>query len=128
MNKAQLDYALTRVDTMLNEKVARITAANTKPAQIITDAQRAELVRTGKVKIRADITSISHYDDVVKVFDFSKYSWTDTGDAKTIARLAKPFREQAQKLKDKIMLGDESTAMAALESFAAKCSRSAAEE
>ncbi len=121
MNKSQLDYALNRVDQMLAAKVRQLSKDHTKPAQHITDAQRADLVRAGKVKLRTYVTHISTYDDVSKVFDFSKFSWPDTVDAKAVSRLSKPFREQAEKLKDKIMLGDESTAMAALEAFATKC-------
>lgn len=121
MNKAQLDYAMTRVNGILAAKIKQITEQHTKPAQYIDDHQRAELVRSGKVKLRSDITRINTFDDVSKVFDFSKYAWSDTVDTKAVEKAAKPFRTQAEKLKDKIMLGDESTAMAALEAFSAKC-------
>ena len=121
MNKAPLDYAMTRVNGILAAKINQITEQHTKPAQHIDDHQRAELVRSGKVKLRSDISSISTYDDVSKVFDFSKFSWASAIDHKAVEKAAKPFRTQAEKLKDKIMLGDENTAMAALEAFSAKC-------
>ncbi len=66
---------MTRVNGILAAKINQITEQHTKPAQHIDDHQRAELVHSGKVKLRSDISSISTYDDVSKVFDFSKFSW-----------------------------------------------------
>jgi hypothetical protein len=121
VNKTQLDYAFRRIDKILSHKETECASRHTKPAQYIDDDQRADLVRAGKVKLKTGVDRISHYDKVVSVFDFSKFAWDATIDQKAVDREMKALRKEAEGLKDRIMLGDESTAMAALEVFAKKC-------
>jgi hypothetical protein len=120
MNKAQIGYTMSRIDELLATKLNDIRSRNTKKAKRISAEDRANLIRSGAVGLRTDVTEISSYADVVDVFDFSKHAWPDTPDAAAIAAEMKPFTDEAQRLKDKIMLGDETTALAALELFAGK--------
>lgn len=121
MNKTQIEYAHKRIDTLLEAKVKDAKLRHTKPAQRITAEERARLIHDGEVTLRSDVTRIESYTDVTDVFDFSAYAWPDTVDEAAVAEETRELREEAQRLKDKIMLGDETTALAALEVFARKC-------
>lgn len=120
MNKTQIQYALSRIDGLLKEKETSVEKAHTKEAKVLSATERADLVRSGTVKMKADATEIHSYTDVVAVFDFSKHSWTAEVDAKAVSAIMKPLRKEAQKLKDEIMLGDASAAQTSLAKFSEK--------
>ena len=71
-----------------------------------------------KVKMRTDITSISRYDDVIAVFDFSKYVRAAGPDPVVFEPAAALVKAEAGRVRDKIMLGDAAEALALLEVFA----------
>lgn len=121
MNKTQIEYAFRRIDEMLSARTQASIEKNTTPARVVDDAMRAELIRSGKVKLRPDVKSIRHYADVVDVFDFSKFSAPAKTDQKAIDKELRTYRVEAQQLKDNIMLGDAEAALAALGDFAKKC-------
>jgi hypothetical protein len=121
MNKTQIEYAHHRINVLLAAKVDECRARHTKPAVTITDERRAELVRTGKVKLKPEITSINHYHKAAEVFDFSKFATPTTVDEKSVDREMKGLRAEAQVLKDKIMLGDTVAAQNAIDVFTRKC-------
>lgn len=121
MNKSQQQYATARIDSLLAKKEIALKAALTKKAQHIGSDERAKLIRTGKVKLRDDVTAVHGYTDVVNVFDFSAYEWPNTLNAEEFEKAFRPLADEAQSLKDTIMLGDSTEALAAIETFAKKC-------
>ena len=125
MNKTQQQYATSRVDGLLAKKEAALKTKFTKEAQVISPEERVALIRSGKVKLRSDVTQIHSYTDVSDVFDFSKYAWPRTLNADAFEKAFRPLADEAQSLKDTIMLGDSTEALAAIEKFAEKCEASA---
>lgn len=120
MNKVQKEYAVSRIDGMLAEKEAAVREANTKRASVISAEERVALIKSGAVTLAKKVKRIESYTNVVDVFDFSAHCWPDTVDMAAVNRIMAPFRDEAQSLKDKIMLGDETTALQALEVFRKK--------
>lgn len=118
MNTTQMKYALARVGEVAARKTRELQDALTTPAKDITEKERAELVRSGKVKLHSHITAISSYADVVNVFDFSKYTHGKIISPE-FTKEAGDIATQADRIRDQIMLGDESVAMKLLEAFAA---------
>ena len=100
MNRTQIEYAHSRIDGLLSTKERDCRSRNTAPAHTITDAERADLVRSNKVKLSSDVKSISHYDKVTNLFDFSKYEWPAKVDEKAVAKEMRSLRAEAQVLKD----------------------------
>lgn len=73
INQYQYKDLMNRIKNIENEKINQARKNCTKARVEVTATQRFELVKNGKVKLKKDISAISTYDDVSKVFDFSKY-------------------------------------------------------
>lgn len=123
MNKSQQEYARGRVRKILEMKKLEITAKHTKEAKSLTSEERANLLRSGKVKLRPDVTKIESYTDVTDVFDFSKYAWPRAIDTAAVEKAMAPLEAEATAIEDQIVLGDGSEALAAIERFAALCAK-----
>lgn len=120
MNKTQIEYAMKRIDDLLKAKEEAVTKDHKRPAQKISDEERARLLRAGVVQLRDDVNAVSRYTDVVDVFDFSAHCWPESVDTEAVDRTMAPLRLEALRLKDKIMLGDATAAQSALEQFSEK--------
>lgn len=120
MNMQQRSYAFGRIAGVVQAQEKALRAAHTKAAKRITDEERAELVRSGKVKLKASIRTISTYTDVDDAFDFSKFVWDDKLDLAAFDKAFLPIKAEADRVRDQIMLGDSTEALQAIEAFAAK--------
>lgn len=121
MNKTQIDYAFARIDGLLKEQRAEIQRKYVKDAKTLSGEERAALIRSGAVKLKPALVRIDSYAQVCDAFDFSSHAWPKSFDEKAVEREMRPLVKEARILKDRIMLGDESTALAALELFSGKC-------
>ena len=123
LSKTQIDYSLGRVDKELTAARSRVTAKHTTPAKRIPDDEKAALIRAKKVTLKADITAISYYSKVEEVFDFGKFMWPDKVDDAAVQKEMAPLVEEAGRIKDRIILGDQQTALASIEEFAVTCNK-----
>ncbi|MFG1395889.1 hypothetical protein [Roseixanthobacter pseudopolyaromaticivorans] len=119
MNQQQRKYALERVDQITRKKIDDLRVKFRVEGRVITDERRAELVRTGKVKLRSEDTPISSYTRVMDAFDFSKYEWSAGPDPVRFNPAKAEVEASSQKVRDRIMLGDTEEALLLLEEFAA---------
>lgn len=110
MNQQQRNYALNRVDEIFKDKKAAITAKHTVEGKSLSSEERADLVRSGKIKMRADCREIDTHDYVRSVFDFSKFETKDSKDQKKIDAEIKKLKQKCDAAKDEMMLGDEDVA------------------
>jgi aspartate/methionine/tyrosine aminotransferase len=117
MNATQRNYAATRVKAILTDRLKALQEGMKVPAKTISDSERVELIRSGKVKLRPDATSINTYTNVVDVFDFSKFA-RPAGYRVGYEEAEKALRDEARKVEDRIMLGDTEAAIALLDAFA----------
>ena len=114
MNKDQRVYALKRVGEILSEKLGVLKQKHTIAKLTLTAADRATLVRTGKVKLIKD--TIGDYDRYYDLWDFSKFEQREPLD-KNYGPLAGKLEADAQKVRDQIMLGDAEEALKLLAGF-----------
>lgn len=121
MDASQRKYAIERVGTLLATKTKALKDQFTKPHKTISSKERAELVRSGRVKLKPEVKGIDCYLDIVQAFDFSEYEWGAKLDSKGYEKALKPFTREAQRIKDTLMLGDSMEALEAIEKFAKMC-------
>lgn len=112
LNKQQIEYAESRVYNYFSDKKEAIKDRLTT-GEDLTGEKRAQLIKTGKVKIKKGITRIREYDDVVDVFDFSQFE--KKFDKKKYNAECKKLDKESQKLIDKLMLGDVEEALKMIE-------------
>jgi hypothetical protein len=119
MNATQTKYTMERVRVLENQKLAALKADYTVKANVLSDADIAKLVRTGKVKIKTNIQrSISHYGfQVSDLYDLSDHHWGQHM-REGYEKAEEALKAQAAKVKDEIMLGDNAAALALLREFA----------
>ena len=118
MNQQQVKYTIARVEAIEKAKIADLRKTCVIPAKFISAEERAALVRSGKVKLRADVTQIHGYTDVTDVFDFSKYAWSESVSDEFQPREAQ-IKAEAGRIRDEIMLGDQQAALVLLRAFEA---------
>ena len=121
MNKTQIDYAFARIDGLLKKQRTEIQRKYVKDAKTLSGEERAALIRSGAVRLTPSLVRLDSDTQVNDAFDFSAHAWPESFDEKAVEREMRPLVKEARILKDKIMLGDESTALAALEVFSGKC-------
>jgi len=113
MNKAQKDYAVSRVEEHAANMIKRLKDECTV-GEPLTSQRRAELLRTGKVKMRRTVKEISNYTDVVNAFDFKPFEQkVHPSFARRKARIETTMRRTI----DEIMLGDAEQALKLVRSF-----------
>lgn len=117
MNQQQAKYTIARIDQLEARKLEELRKACTTPAKRLSSHERADLIRKGKVKLRADCTDINYHTDVVNAFDFSKHEWSERLSDDHEARAA-AVKAQASRVRDEVMLGDNAEALKLLREFA----------
>ena len=116
MNHKQREYALTRVNQILANRLGALATRFKAEVKLLTDRERADLLRKGKVKLKASVEQVTTWTDVVDAFDFSPFEQREKTTPE-YAPAAKALEDEAQKVRDQIMLGDAEEAMRLLESF-----------
>jgi hypothetical protein len=116
MNQKQREYALARVEEILKSKKKQLVERYTTAAVTLGTKERLELIRKGKVPLLED--RINSHGYLPYFFDFSKIEKPAVvNNSAAIAAGEKKLETEANNLKDKIMLGGEEEALAALGSF-----------
>lgn len=119
MNKAQITYAIQRVDTSLKSKISAVEEKYTvkKKALTVTDVYKA--IKEGAVKVNKgyETTKIDSYIDLDDVFDLSPLGYRDVVDTKKSAPEIAKLKKEAESIKDKLILGDCQEALKLIESF-----------
>jgi len=116
MNKQEKQYAMNRIDEIVCHKVSAIKDKHTTAAVSLTDTQRLQAFKAGKYKIKADVSKITRYTDLCDVIEFPDEKAGKANREKIDSESAKVTSE-AVKIKDKLMLGDASEALAMIEAF-----------
>jgi hypothetical protein len=117
MRKDQIEYFKGRVTGIVRGRQKEIADKHTVPAVKLSDAGKASLIRSGKVKMRSGIVAISRYDHVCDVFDFSKHQ-SEAHLTPAGHRLMTTLNEEANSVLDAVILGEEAEAFRRLEAFA----------
>ncbi len=115
MNQQQRSYALNRISEAEKEKVAEIRREATKPEVKLSDSQKVNLVRAGKVKLLPDAHA---YTDLRYAFDFSAHE-SDAIIVGTADAIVSKVKLAADKARDTVMLDDELKALKAINDFVA---------
>jgi len=117
MNKQEKQYAVNRIDSMAAEKCAAIKAKNTVKGVCFSGAQRLKAFRDGKFKIKSDAKEIGRYTDLCNVVEFTEEREDEVNESKVKAESQKVM-DEAQRIKDQMMLGDATEALKMIERFA----------
>lgn len=130
MNQKQRNYATDKIKKILNEKVKYFEKKFALKEKKITNSEAICLLKKGKVKIRlADRRPSDNFhagSRMCEFFDFSEhhkpFSYGEmTYDSKKVEEAVKPFREEYERVKDAIMLGDSQEALDSINAFAKFC-------
>jgi hypothetical protein len=108
LTKQQIEYAKGRIYGSVKKQKDELKKSLTtgKP---ISSEDRANLIRTGKAKLKKSIKSISIYNNVVNCFDFSAYD--EKFDEKAYNIGCDKIAKEAEKLMDELVLGDTQKAL-----------------
>lgn len=122
MNQQQKNYAMNRVDSILEKKTSKISREKFKTkAKELNNLQMIELIRSGKVKLKSKDKIIKmrswDTDSIKHVFDFSKYITKEIFDHEGYNKKINPYVKEAQKIKDQLMLGDAEEAIRLINKF-----------
>lgn len=110
MNQSQVRYFMERVNNLYREKDKKLKEKFTIPGKELSKRERANLIKSGKVKLKSDVKEIKGYDTVEELFDFSKYEWDEKLNSKYHEELSR-YMDRVNQAKDSIMLGDEEEAL-----------------
>ena len=120
MNQQQNNYIKKRVEGICQEKMTEARIKCTSPSVTPTNAERIDLIRSGKVKMKPDseLRTVGNYGlQISTVFDFSKYEVKGGIDQKKLDKLNKKIRAEANRITDGIMVGDSDEALTMLRNF-----------
>ena len=116
MNQKQREYAIGRVNKIVEARSRAISEKFSKETRLLSDKEKADLLRTGAVKLRDDVNEICNYTDVVRAFDFAPFEDREKhlpGYEEALAAL----QAEGRRVTDQIMLGDSEAAVALLTAF-----------
>ena len=120
MNQAQRMYIKKRVEGILTEKMAEARVKFTTPANMLTNQERIDLIRTGKAKMKPnhELMRLGNYGlNLTSVFDFSKYETKGSTDQKALQAHKKKLTTKAHEINDSVMLGDAEEALKMIRDF-----------
>lgn len=117
MTRLQATYLLQRLTEVLHEKRADLRRKHTTEGKYISDAERAELIRSGKVTLRKEIGEVCTTAEIRRVFDLSAYEWEQRFDEQSFSADYKKLKAEANVVKDAIILGDLPRAWALFKAF-----------
>lgn len=118
MKQAEQKYAVDRVQSIYREKKKKLDKECKIEGVKLTDKEKVELVRKGKVKILPDnkIEFGSYAFGLKHVYDFSKFEF-DTEMTKGYEDKAKKLLQKCSEVKDHVMLGDAEFAFKLIQEF-----------
>ena len=114
MNQEQRKYAIERVNGIRERKFGDALKRYTKEGKVLSDVEKVELVRSHKVSLKGEAYA---YTDIKYAFDFSKFERDSKTDAVALDKAKAQIIAAANRIKDKIMLGDAEEALALIEAF-----------
>lgn len=125
MTKQEKDYAVDRIDKAIDWKRIEIKGRHSLPAISLTEDQKLDMIYGGVTPPLTERTKVEgkyriSFDDI---FDFSEHERFATEDANAIYKEWKPIQEEAQRLKDEIMLGSAPEALKLMREFFEKLER-----
>lgn len=109
-------YAMKRVNEIQCQKEAQIKQKHTKTAISPTDKDMINAIEWGDVRLIAKTNNVLN-KTVREAFDFSRLEVDEIEDNKKIIIAVQKSRIEADKVRDQIMLGDETEALKLLEKF-----------
>lgn len=117
MNQRQREYALGRIESIRAAKCAAVISDNTTPAVKLTDLEKWELIKSGKVVIKPfeDLSSYCPY--LYNSYNFRAFEAEAIKDSAKIKVEVEVIEKKARKLKDCIMLADAETALQMIQQF-----------
>lgn len=123
MNQQQLKYTVERLAAVEKRKLEALKKACTVPAKSASDEEIVDLIRRGEVHLkRGRIQRDRHSYGLLlvgDVFDLSKYVMHEHV-TDEYAPAAAAISAEATRVRDEIMLGDNTTALHLLRTFEAQ--------
>jgi len=116
MNQTQRTYIKQRVSGILNTKAGQLREKLTKKPKTLTNLERVDMIRAGKVKmfpyskLKSNLTG-QYGCQVDMVYDFSKYITRGGIDQKKYNAGFAKLQKKANEIIDKVMLGDAEEAL-----------------
>jgi hypothetical protein len=95
-------YWMNRTVDYEREQVHVLRASLTMPELKLTDKERLQLIRQGKVKIRAGIAEISKHDRVMELYDFSEHEKDERVNQERFDKEREKLRKRANVARDKL--------------------------
>lgn len=122
LTKTQSLHLIQRVRDITTDKLADAKELCTTPGKELTDKERAELLRNGKIKWigKALADGVSERDEIRDVFDFSEFEYEEKTDTKRLEKIRAEIGKAANKIRDQIILGSGETALAMVQEFEGK--------
>lgn len=118
MNATEKKYVMDRISCLHSTKhKAILEACKDKPR--LTTAQEIELIRNGKVKLVLP-QEIRWNTNLTDCYNFNEFQPDNTNIEKEREKRLAALHKETQRLKDTLMLGDCTEALAMLEAFSEK--------
>lgn len=117
MNQAQKNYTSRRINEIENEKIRALAAECSIPAVRLTHQERYNLIKSGNAKLFPVGKFDSNcYGNIDGFFDFSEFT-RESGMKADYEKRKEAIQAEARRTRDRIMLGEESEALEALQKF-----------
>ena len=117
MNQTQKHYAMARVNEIAGQRRVKSQNKHTTKSKYLQLEKRLSLIRTGKVKLNAKCSTGTNNPSITSAFDFSKYENKGGVDWDKVNKEMEPIEKEANRIKDNIMLGSETEALAMIAKF-----------
>lgn len=119
MNKAQREYAMQRIGEMLAAAKRTLKAKHTQEGVKLSGEEVVEALRSGRLRLKADLTTATSYTALHCVFDFAEVESAEKFCKAAYDAELGAIQAEATRISDDLMLGDAKDALAALEKFSA---------
>lgn len=121
MNQQQKNYIKKRITEIREHKLSTLRNDLTIKAVSLSNRERIDLIRLGKVKMRpsTELNRCNEYslNSLTTVFDFSKYETKASFNQAKFNERAAKLRAEANRIVDQIMLGDAEEALRLVKEF-----------
>lgn len=116
MNQQQRKYALERVGIITRQKMEEARVKYTTPEVSLSVEERKTALREGRFKIKDEIPPYPRYRDLSHWIEFvdERDAYVDQG---ALDQSCKMIRNEGNRIKDEIMLGDSEEALKAIKSL-----------
>ena len=121
MNQLQRTYIKRRVEGILAEKIAESRVKFTAKSKMLTNQERIQMIRAGKVKMKSekDLLSAGNYGSLYinTIYDFSKFEVKGGLDQAAHSKHTKKLKAKANEICDTVMIGDAEEALKMIKEF-----------